>query len=233
MSDSPVSDDDLADADVPKTTKFDVKKHLIKVQGNRLYLPVAARLVWFRMEHPDWGIETRPVALDMEKQYAIFEAKVYNAEGKLMAQGTKHENVRGFPDFVEKSETGAIGRALAVVGYGTQFAPDVDEGPPPQASSYGSRSGQGRGGGRSQSPPPPPSHPAAQQLGYGASNSGGNNPPTTDSEVTYPIPSGLADGKTCEYGGCGVTLTKGQVLLSERKYGGAYCPTHQKEAKQV
>ena len=28
---------------------------------------------------------------------------------------------------MEKSETGAIGRALANLGYGTQFAPDLDE----------------------------------------------------------------------------------------------------------
>lgn len=106
---------------------FDVKKHLIKVQGGRQYLPVAARLVWFRQEHPDWGIETRAVTIDTEKQYAVFEARVYNAEGKLMATGTKMENVKGFPDFIEKAETGSIGRALAVCGYGTQFAPDLDE----------------------------------------------------------------------------------------------------------
>src|SRR5579872_2677080 len=108
---------------VRRMDMFDVKKHLIKVQGGRQYLPVAARLVWFREQHPDWGIETRPIAIDTEKQYAIFEALVYNAEGKLMAKGTKMENVRGFPDYIEKAETGSIGRALAVCGFGTQFAP--------------------------------------------------------------------------------------------------------------
>lgn len=112
---------------------FDVKKHLIKVQGGRQYLPVAARLVWFRQEHPDWGIETRAVTIDTERQYAVFEARVYNAEGKLMATGTKMENVKGFPDFIEKAETGSIGRALAVCGFGTQFAPDLDE----TASTHG------------------------------------------------------------------------------------------------
>ena len=107
---------------------FDAKKHLIKVQGGKEYLPVAPRLVWFRQEHPDWGIETRPVEIDIEKGYAIFEAFVYNAEGKLMAKGTKMETSRGFADFVEKAETGSIGRALAVCGFGTQFAPELDEG---------------------------------------------------------------------------------------------------------
>jgi hypothetical protein len=28
---------------------------------------------------------------------------------------------------MEKAETGAIGRALALIGYGTQFAPEMDE----------------------------------------------------------------------------------------------------------
>lgn len=107
---------------------FDVKKHLIKVQGGKEYLPVAARLVWFRQEHPDWGIETRPVELNIEKGYAVFEALVYSTEGKLMAKGTKMETAGGFADYVEKAETGSIGRALAVCGFGTQFAPELDEG---------------------------------------------------------------------------------------------------------
>lgn len=107
---------------------FDVKKHLIRVQGGKEYLPVAARLVWFRQEHPDWGIETRAVELNVDKGYAVFEATVYNAEGKLMAKGTKAETACGFADYMEKAETGAIGRALAVCGFGTQFAPELEEG---------------------------------------------------------------------------------------------------------
>lgn len=133
---------------------FDVKKHLIKIQGGKEYLPVAARLVWFRQDHPDWGIETRPVELDIEKGYAIFEAFVYNAEGKLMAKGTKMETTRGFPDFLEKAETGAIGRALAVCGFGTQFAPELEEGerivdspfPIGEPFTAGSKNGASEGG---------------------------------------------------------------------------------------
>lgn len=107
---------------------FNVRKHLIKVQGGRLYLPVAARLVWFREEHPDWGIETRPVQIDTDRGLAIFEAFLFDANGKLMAKGTKMETKQGFHDYIEKAETGSIGRALAVAGYGTQFAPDLNEG---------------------------------------------------------------------------------------------------------
>ena len=40
---------------------YNVKRYLIKVQGGRYYLPVAARLVWFREEHPEWRSEERRV----------------------------------------------------------------------------------------------------------------------------------------------------------------------------
>lgn len=106
---------------------FDPKRHVIRVQGNREYLPVAARLVWFRQEHPDWGIVTNPVEINLEKRYAIFSATIFNAEGKIMATATKMENVQGFADYLEKAETGSVGRALAYCGFGTQFAPELEE----------------------------------------------------------------------------------------------------------
>jgi hypothetical protein len=106
---------------------YNVKKHVIRVQGGREYLPVAYRLVWFRDEHPDWGIDTKPILLDAEKGIAVFQAAIHNPEGRLMSSGTKMESARNFGDFVEKAETGAIGRALGVLGYGTQFAPEFDE----------------------------------------------------------------------------------------------------------
>ncbi len=106
---------------------FDFKRHLIKVQGGRTYLPVSARIVWFRQEHPDWSIETEAVEINHEKQYAIFRARICDGDGKLMATGTKKEDVKGFGDYIEKAETGAVGRALALCGFGTQFSPDLDE----------------------------------------------------------------------------------------------------------
>ena len=83
---------------------FDFKRHLIKVQGGRTYLPVSARIVWFREEHPDWTIETEAVEINHEKQYAIFRARISDAEGRLMATGTKKEDVKGFGDYIEKAE---------------------------------------------------------------------------------------------------------------------------------
>jgi hypothetical protein len=106
---------------------FDVKKHVIKVQGGKEYLPVAWRLVWFREEHPDWRILTNAVDINLEQHFAIFQASIMNEQGEIIGMGTKHENAKGFADFIEKAETGAIGRALAVCGYGTQFEPELDE----------------------------------------------------------------------------------------------------------
>ena len=107
---------------------FDPSRHTIRVQGGREYLPVAARLVWFREEHPDWGIVTDPMQIDQDQQYAIFRASIVNEAGRLIATATKREAVRGFPDYLEKAETGSVGRALALCGYGTQFAAELDEG---------------------------------------------------------------------------------------------------------
>jgi hypothetical protein len=108
---------------------FDFKKHLITVQGGKEYLPVAARLMWVRAEHPEWGIKTTPIDINIGEKYAIFHAEIFNEQGVLIASGTKAETVKGFVDFIEKAETGSIGRALAVAGFGTQFALDeLDEG---------------------------------------------------------------------------------------------------------
>jgi hypothetical protein len=90
------------------------------------YLQVAYRLVWFREHHPHWAIETEP--LELAPDHAIFRAAVKDETGRIIATGTKQETKSGFFDFIEKAETGAIGRALALCGYGTQFAPELDEG---------------------------------------------------------------------------------------------------------
>jgi hypothetical protein len=105
---------------------FNPNDHLINLKGKH-YLEVKWRLVWFRMEHPDWSITTSIVKFDLEAKYAICKATISDADGKVKAEGTKMEDVRGFADFLEKAETGSIGRALGVLGYGTQFAPEFDE----------------------------------------------------------------------------------------------------------
>lgn len=107
-----------------KTNKFNPNEHLEDIKG-KPYLPAAWRLVWFREEHPDWGIRTEIVSQD-EKQ-AIMRATIFNKEC-ILATAHKKEDKIGFGDFLEKAETGAIARALAMCGFGTQFSPDIEEG---------------------------------------------------------------------------------------------------------
>jgi len=149
---------------------FDYKKHLIKVQGNKMYLPVAARVVWFRELHPEWGIHTEIVELNHEKQYSIFRASIYNEEGKLIAMGTKKEDIKGFGDFLEKSESGAVGRALTMCGFGTPFEDDLNEGerladsPRNYNGGGGNRGGQYNGGGGNYQNNAPANRPAPQNT---------------------------------------------------------------------
>lgn len=108
---------------------FDPKPYMIRLQGNKEYLPVAARLIWFREEHPFWSISTTMNTLDLEKQLAIFHATISDDKGNIIAQGTKAESAKGFGEYIEKAETGAVGRALAMAGFGTQHCGgDFDEG---------------------------------------------------------------------------------------------------------
>ncbi|WP_052887672.1 hypothetical protein [Thermogemmatispora carboxidivorans] len=135
--------------------RFNPSEHLLQIRsGNRGelrdYLPVQWRLVWFRELCPQGTIETEMVHLDLEREteeeyygynsetrrnekmvrrakgFVIFRAVVKDGKGGV-ATGTKSEKAASFPDFIEKAETGAIGRALAALGFGTQFAPELDE----------------------------------------------------------------------------------------------------------
>jgi hypothetical protein len=88
---------------------------------------VHQRLVWFREEHPNWSIETEFVTLG--DKAATAKATIKDETGKVIATAHKQENTAGFGDFMEKAETGAVGRALLLCGYGTAFAAiDLDEG---------------------------------------------------------------------------------------------------------
>lgn len=99
---------------------------LLNLRG-REYLEVKYRLVWFREEHPDWAIETELLSVTQESASA--RAVIKDGTGRVIATSHKFETKQGFPDFIEKAETGAIGRALALIGFGTQFCADeLDEG---------------------------------------------------------------------------------------------------------
>lgn len=104
---------------------FNPNEHLIDLNRKK-YLQVMWRLVWFREEKPNWAIDTKLEQLS--ENHAVFSAKIYDENGILKSAGYGSEGIKDFRDFIEKAETKAVGRALAMLGYGTQFAPELDEG---------------------------------------------------------------------------------------------------------
>jgi len=132
---------------------FNPAEHLIQIKGRNGiadYLPVQWRLVWFRSVYPNGSIETEMLHFDPEREceeisdawndeqqqpekivkrgkgLAIFKAIARDGLGGV-GTGTKSETAANFKDFIESAETGAIGRALASLGFGTQFAPEFQE----------------------------------------------------------------------------------------------------------
>lgn len=105
-------------------TTFDPSRHLSLVNGKE-YLEVKWRLVWLRNEHPGASIETE--LMSHSNGEAIFRAHVVIPDGGS-ASGWGSEDAQGFGDYIEKAETKAIGRALAALGFGTQFCQDFDFG---------------------------------------------------------------------------------------------------------
>jgi hypothetical protein len=107
-------------------TGFDAKRFLTKLNG-RDYLEVKWRLLWLRTEHPDAVVRTELV--EHADDAAVFRADVSLPSG-ASASGWGTESADDFEDYVEKAETKALGRALAALGFGTQFCEDfsVDAG---------------------------------------------------------------------------------------------------------
>ena len=109
---------------------FDPRPHLRRVQSQGQeadYLDVKWRLAWLRAEHPDARITTDLATLN--EALAIFRATIEIPNGGS-ATGYGSEMKTDFPDYIEKAETRAVGRALAALGYGTQFALELDRGNP-------------------------------------------------------------------------------------------------------
>lgn len=108
---------------------FNANDHMMKLKGKD-YLQVAWRLVWFRDKEdgcPGYGIETE--LLEHGEDWAVFRARITDQSGRVISTGHGSESRKDFGDYLEKAETKAVGRALAMLGFGTQFAADeLDEG---------------------------------------------------------------------------------------------------------
>ena len=112
---------------LPKTKKVQMGNGQVRWEKTETdYLPVAARIAWFRKDHPDWSIITK--TLKLADKAVVMKAIIKDASGRVIATARKKETEIGFPDYIEKAETGAVGRALAMCGYGTLQAPEFDEG---------------------------------------------------------------------------------------------------------
>lgn len=103
---------------------FEPAKFLSRVNGSE-YLEVKWRLVWLRDRHPEAQVETELVSHHGDT--AVFRARVVIPDGGS-ATGWGSESAGDFRDYLEKAETKAIGRALAALGFGTQFCPDHEFG---------------------------------------------------------------------------------------------------------
>lgn len=106
----------------------------IKLQGKE-YLQVAGRVAMVRVDHPGWSIMTgfEQVKIDPADDHPVVVARasITDENGAVLATATKTVRREGrgpaskYP--LEMAETGAIGRALALCGYGT-LSGDLDEG---------------------------------------------------------------------------------------------------------
>jgi len=97
---------------------------LLNLKG-KWYLQVPHRVMWFREEHPDYSIETEFV--NISEDASISRAVIKDASGRILATAHKSETRAGFGDYLEKSESGAIGRALGFLGFGTAYALELEE----------------------------------------------------------------------------------------------------------
>ena len=115
---------------------FDPNDHLMQLRG-RDYLNVQARMQWFIRDQralimaglasTSFVVRTELVEMDREKQWAHFKTYVRDVLGN---EATMYgsESAKDFADYAEKASTKSLGRALLMLGYGTAFAGEMDEG---------------------------------------------------------------------------------------------------------
>jgi len=132
---------------------FNPNRHIVQIKtkdGPKPYLPIEYRITWFRLACPHGTILTELITHEPDKEvsapyqkkneqtgkyetltrratgYCVFKATISDGDGGA-ATGYESGNGAAFPNYLEKAETGAIGRALAALGYGTASAPEYAE----------------------------------------------------------------------------------------------------------
>lgn len=111
-------------------TEKGTKLPLLNLRG-KSYLMVGHRLQWLAEKYDNYDIFTEFLLITDEQTVARATVTILDKDGKVVrkAMATKRETKKDFPDHSEKAETSAIGRALSMLGLGTQHAlSDLDEG---------------------------------------------------------------------------------------------------------
>ncbi len=85
------------------------------VDTPELYVPVAARIRYFRENYPDWSLVTEVIGKNGEN-IAECTCVISNPEGRTMSTGTASRAWVNTSSHVENAETAAVGRALANLG---------------------------------------------------------------------------------------------------------------------
>src|SRR5687767_10867469 len=81
---------------LPKTKKASLPNGQVSfVKTEADYLPVAARIAWFRKEHTYWGIVTEVEQL--ADKAVIMKATIKDSFGSVIATARKKETEAGFP----------------------------------------------------------------------------------------------------------------------------------------
>jgi len=86
---------------------------VVQLRGQS-YVMVRRRLQELRKDHPNWRIVTE--SIELGENYATFKATILDESGTVLATG--HDRAFG-ENCVPLAETGAVGRALTYVGYGS------------------------------------------------------------------------------------------------------------------
>jgi hypothetical protein len=75
---------------LPKTKKVMLANGMVRWEKTDTdYLPVAARIAWFRKDHPDWSIITKSVQL--ADKAIVMKAIIKDANGRIIATARKKE----------------------------------------------------------------------------------------------------------------------------------------------
>lgn len=102
----------------------DLKPYMTKV-GGKDYLLVQGRVVWLEQTVERYSIQTEVVELTAQRCVCKVDVMLYGDDEHTFvrqASAIGSETPQDFTDYIEKAGTKALGRALALLGFGTQFA---------------------------------------------------------------------------------------------------------------